>query len=82
MRQATERGLNNNMEFLKKGFKVGKEDIDNIYLSEEELQIIYELDLSDNEKVQAHQGLIYCRMLDRLKDRGLFTNKKRKHRRQ
>ncbi len=52
MRQATERGFNNNMEFLKRGFTVGREDIDNIYLSEEDLQKIYELDLSDNERLE------------------------------
>lgn len=52
MRQATERGLNNNMEFLKKGFRAGKEDIDNIYLTEEELDIIYNLDLSGAEKME------------------------------
>lgn len=51
MKEATERNLNNNMDFLKKGFKVGKEDIDNIYLSEDEIFKIYELDLSYNERM-------------------------------
>ncbi|MDP3556273.1 MAG: site-specific integrase [Bacteroidota bacterium] len=51
MNEATERNLNNNMDYLKKGFKVSKEDIDNIYLSEDELKKIYELDLSDDERM-------------------------------
>jgi integrase len=46
MSEATERGLNSNLEYLKKGFKVFKEDVDNIYLSDEELLELYQLDLS------------------------------------
>ncbi|MBL7909917.1 MAG: site-specific integrase [Bacteroidia bacterium] len=51
MNEATERNLNNNMDYLKKGFKVSREDIDNIYLSDEEIMKIYNLDLSDNERM-------------------------------
>ena len=51
MKEATERNLNSNMDFLKKGFKVGKEDIDNIYLSEDEIMKLYELDLSDDVRM-------------------------------
>ncbi|MFN5182271.1 MAG: site-specific integrase, partial [Bacteroidota bacterium] len=51
MNEARERGLTNNSEFLKKGFKVFKEDIDSIYLNEEEIKKLYDLDLSDKERL-------------------------------
>lgn len=51
MKEAYERGLHNNMEFTKKGFKVGKEDVDNIYLTEEELEAICDLDLSKDQRL-------------------------------
>jgi len=51
MKEAHERGLHNNMEFTKKGFKVGKEDVDNIYLTEEELDMICDLDLSADQRL-------------------------------
>jgi len=51
MNEANQRGVSNNLEFLKKGFKVPKEDIDNIYLSEDEILDLYQLDLSDNIKL-------------------------------
>jgi integrase len=46
MNEANQRGVSNNLEFLKKGFKVPKEDIDNVYLSEDEIMDLYQLDLS------------------------------------
>lgn len=57
MNEASERGIHNNMEFLKKGFKVPKEDIDNIYLTEEEISILYHLDLSKDEKLDQARDL-------------------------
>jgi len=51
MNEASERGLNNNYEYLKKGFRVFKEDIDHIYLSEEEILKLYELDLSSHIRI-------------------------------
>lgn len=57
MNEASERGFHNNMEFLKKGFKVPKEDIDNIYLTEEEISILYNLDLSKDERLDQARDL-------------------------
>ncbi len=51
MGEATNRGLNNNFDYLKKGFRVFKEDIDNIYLTEDEIQILFDLDLSEDQKL-------------------------------
>lgn len=47
MNAATERGLTANMQYKSKKFKVLTEEADTIYLTEAELQRIYELDLSD-----------------------------------
>lgn len=57
MNEANQRGVSNNLEFLKKGFKVPKEDIDNIYLTEDELLTIYNLDLSKNERLDQARDL-------------------------
>jgi len=46
LNEATERGINENLAFKSKRFKVLREDVPNIYLTEEELKDIYELDLS------------------------------------
>jgi integrase len=51
MGEAKERGLTNNTDYLKKGFRVFKEDIDNIYLSEDEIRKLFDLDLSQNERM-------------------------------
>lgn len=42
-----ERGLHQNTDFRKKGFKVIKEDVDTIYLSEKELEKLYRFDLCE-----------------------------------
>jgi integrase len=57
MTEATNRGLNNNFDYLKKGFKVFKEDIDNIYLTEDEIKILFHLDLNNNEKLSYTRDL-------------------------
>lgn len=46
MSSSFDEGLHNNTEFQKKEFKVIEEASDNIYLTESELDAIYELDLS------------------------------------
>ena len=51
MGEAKERGLTNNTDYLKKGFRVFKEDIDNIYLSEDEIRKLFDLDLSQKERM-------------------------------
>ncbi|WP_276360226.1 site-specific integrase [Daejeonella sp. H1SJ63] len=46
LNDATDRGLNDNLEFKKKKFKSFKEESDKIYLTTDEIQKIAELDLS------------------------------------
>jgi site-specific recombinase XerD len=41
LNEATERGLNTNLEFRKRKFKVLKEEVDSVYLTEEELDILF-----------------------------------------
>lgn len=45
MQEATERGLNSNMDFKSRSFKKVTEEVDKIYLTEEEIDRIYKLDL-------------------------------------
>ncbi|MGC9353348.1 MAG: site-specific integrase [Mariniphaga sp.] len=42
LNEATERGLNTNLEFRKRKFKVFKEEVDSVYLSEEELDTLFD----------------------------------------
>lgn len=46
MNEATDRGLNTNLIFKSKSFKKITEVVDKIYLTKEEIQTIYEIDLS------------------------------------
>ncbi|MFN6037734.1 MAG: phage integrase SAM-like domain-containing protein, partial [Bacteroidota bacterium] len=57
MSEAKERGLTNNTDYLKKGFKVFKEEIDSIYLTEEELKILFELNLEHNTRLSSARDL-------------------------
>lgn len=57
MNEATERGINTNLEFMKRKFKKVYEDSDKIYLNTVELEKIYELDLSGNEKFEKVRDL-------------------------
>jgi integrase len=57
MNEATERGLNTNLDFRKKKFKKINENTDKIYLSVEELKIIYEKDLSEEAKLERVRDL-------------------------
>lgn len=52
MNEATERGLNKNLEFKSKKFKRVQEDIDHVYLTQEELDIIEGLDLTQNKPLE------------------------------
>jgi len=52
MNEATERGLNTNLDFKKKKFKKINENTDKIYLSVGELKGLYELDLSKELKLE------------------------------
>jgi len=46
LNEATERGLNRNMAFKSRRFQIPTEEVTHIYLSEEELDEVYQLDLS------------------------------------
>lgn len=46
LNEATERGINKNLDFRNKRFKVLQEEIDSIYLNDDEINQIFQLDLS------------------------------------
>ena len=54
---ATERGLNTNMAYKSKRFKKVSEEVDNIYLNEKELDEMYQLDLSTNQRLERVRDL-------------------------
>lgn len=51
MRASYERGLHNNTDYQKKAFTKPKEATKAVYLSENELSILYHFDLSENKKL-------------------------------
>ncbi|MGO3708263.1 tyrosine-type recombinase/integrase [Mesonia hippocampi] len=57
LNDAYEKGSNPNDAFLKKKFKSIKEEVNNIYLTEEEIQKMLDLDLSQNQKLQQIRDL-------------------------
>jgi integrase len=57
MSEATERGLNNNLEFRKKKFKTIREEADTIYLNIDELKKIENLNLSASPRLQKVKDL-------------------------
>ncbi len=57
MNEATERGLNTNMDFKKKKFKKITENPDKIYLTIDELKKLYELDLKENQRLEKIRDL-------------------------
>ncbi len=57
LNEATERGLNENLEFRKKKFKTVSEDSDSIYLNIKEVEKIKDLDLSKNPKLDKTRDL-------------------------
>jgi integrase len=57
MNEATERGLNKNIDFKNKRFKKVSEDTDKIYLSTTELNTIYSLDLSKKRRLEKVRDL-------------------------
>lgn len=50
MRAAREAGLHRNEEINRKGFKVIRTDVENVYLNEDEIQRLFDLDLTDNKE--------------------------------
>lgn len=57
MNEATERGVNNNLEFRNKKFKTIREESDSIYLSVDELNKIEKLDLSSSPRLEKVKDL-------------------------
>lgn len=59
LNSATDQGYNTNTIFKSNGFRVVSERADNIYLTEDELRKIIDLDLSDNQKLVRVRDLFY-----------------------
>ena len=59
LNDATEQGYNDNKIYKSKNFKVVKENVDNIYLNEEELDHLISLDLSHDQKLEKVRDLFY-----------------------
>lgn len=57
LNDAVERGINVNKGYKSKRFKVVGEKVDSIYLNEKELQAIYNLDLSQNKRLEKARDL-------------------------
>lgn len=57
LNEATERGLNTNMTYKSKRFVVDKEETENIFLNDNELEDIYLLDLSKTPKLENARDL-------------------------
>lgn len=57
LNEATERGLNQNLDYKKRKFKTLKEDSDKVYLSMNELKIIGDLDLSKKQNLERVRDL-------------------------
>lgn len=57
LNDATERGVNTNLSFKSKRFRVTTEKSENIYLTEKELEEIFDKDLSDNKKLDRVRDL-------------------------
>jgi integrase len=52
LNEATERGINKNVDFKKRKFKRPTEDTDKIYLNVDELEAIYKLKLSEDKQLE------------------------------
>jgi hypothetical protein len=70
MRDARELKLHNNTEIDNKAFKIIKQEVENIYLSEKEIKAIYNLDLSDNKHLDIARDvfLVGCYTAQRYSD--------------
>lgn len=60
MRQAREEGLHNNTEIERRAFKAISEEVDSIYLTEAELQKLFDLDLSHNKVYSVARDVFLC----------------------
>jgi integrase len=77
MSEATERGLNSNMQFKSKRFSTMSEETDSIYLTETELNEIESLDLMGNDRLENVRDLflIACYTGLRYSDFSILTMK-------
>ena len=57
LNEATERGVNTSIAYKSKRFRVITEQTDSIYLSEKELEELYDLNLSNNERLDRVRDL-------------------------
>ncbi|PRX56370.1 site-specific integrase [Flagellimonas meridianipacifica] len=57
LNEATEQGHNKNRTYKSKSFRVLREEVDNIYLNEGELNILFNLDLSGDSKLEKVRDL-------------------------
>lgn len=57
LNEATERGINKNMAYKSKKFRVPKEEAKNIYLTLDELKELNQLDLSNNSRLERVRDL-------------------------
>ena len=57
LNEATEQGVNLNFKYRSKRFKSAREDTESIYLTEGELNQIYNLDLSNNKRLEKARDL-------------------------
>lgn len=57
LNEATEQGINTNTAFQSKKFSVVKEETDSIYLSMDELQQMWQLDLSNQKELETTRNL-------------------------
>ena len=76
--ESTERGFNTNIAYKSKRFRIGKEEVQKIYLTLDELNTIYNYDFSQNERLERVRDLfiIGCFTGLRFID---FTNIKPEH---
>jgi integrase len=83
MNQALERGLTNNVQFKNRKFKKVQEPAENIYLTTTEIDRLYKLDLSNNERLDkvrdlfiigCYTGLRFSDLIQ-LRDKNLIDNK-------
>lgn len=57
LNEATERGINTNLAFKSKRFKATREPSSSIYLNEQELTVMYKLDLSHSKRLDRTRDL-------------------------
>lgn len=78
LNNATDKGINTNLFFKTKLFKKPSEEVDKIFLTDEEIQRIYELDLTDEGSIEATRDLfvLACYTGFRFSD---FSTLKREH---